>query len=132
MTFDPKTNRIPTFLLTEEELAALKGCGGPWEFCDLAVCSWYEITDPGWAIDIIYRQASEPLRDIDAPWGVLADCIQHMARDENDRIYGYVAEPVAGSHVWTGRGATRLDNILKIAPGNKPWNESLVSRPKGV
>ena len=82
MTFDPKTNRIPYSMLTMEERDALKNCGGPWEYCHPSVCSWHETTGPGWVGDIIYRQAPEPLRDID--------------------------------------------------PGNKPWNESLVSRPKGV
>lgn len=59
MTFDPYNNRIPTYLLTAEELQALKDTGGPWE-CTIHGVNWNEVDDPNWWPDHVYRAKAKP------------------------------------------------------------------------
>jgi hypothetical protein len=61
MTFDPYTNRIPHGLLTEEEKAALKATGGPWEFRYPIPEGWLRLAAPEWSEGCTYRAVRKSL-----------------------------------------------------------------------
>jgi hypothetical protein len=61
MTFDPYTNRIPHGLLTDEERAALKATGGPWECRDPDSGKWVQFVNPKWFDSGVYRAVRKPL-----------------------------------------------------------------------
>jgi hypothetical protein len=61
MTFDPYANRIPHGMLTEDEKAALKAAGGPWEYCNPRYVKWCIIDAPSWFNETIYRAVRRPM-----------------------------------------------------------------------
>jgi len=88
-----------------------------------------------WLPDYVYRLQPEPLRDIICPWSALDDQWQHAARDEDGQVWVYTEKPEAANGYWVVSAGEchRIDGILVgIDPGNKPWDESLISRPEGV
>lgn len=56
----PETNRIPTRLLTPEELAALKAAEHGWEVFDDT--TWSPIFNPFWHLTSTYRAKPAPKR----------------------------------------------------------------------
>ena len=58
MTFDPEQNRIPTGLLTDEELAALEGAKHGWE--TFMNNHWVNCSSPSWHFDNTYRAKPAP------------------------------------------------------------------------
>ena len=59
MIFDPTTNRVQMYLLTEEEIETLKVAEHGWEFfCD---GKWYSADNPGWYGTTIYRAKPAPV-----------------------------------------------------------------------
>ena len=59
--FDPYTNRIPHWLLTNDEKAALAATGGPWESLDPFSGTRTNTPSPAWLRDYIYRAVRRPL-----------------------------------------------------------------------
>jgi len=58
MTFDPTQNRVPTCLLTVDELAALKAAKHGVE-C-FGSSKWFDANIPSWAANSIYRAKPAP------------------------------------------------------------------------
>ena len=59
MTFDPTTNRIPFYLLTEDERAALKAWPHGWTY-RITMDGWFEIK-PEWMDNTVYRGKPAPV-----------------------------------------------------------------------
>ena len=92
---------------------------------------WSVVVEPTWFPDCIYRLRPEPLRDIRLPWAALGDRWQHGARDMDGRVWVYSKRPDLGRRVWSSeRPYKEVTGLFaNFDPGNKPWNESLISRP---
>ena len=86
---------------------------------------------PAFYCDSIYRLRLEPLRGIIQPWAALDACWKWAARDEGGYVWVYSERPDLGQRVWTtGSSCIEITDLFaNFDPGNKPWNESLISRP---
>ena len=95
---------------------------------------WIVTNTPEWLAQVTYRLRPEPLRDISLPWAALDDRWQWAARDESGGVWVYDERPVLGIRVWDTFDSFREITSLfaNFDPGNKPWSESLISRPEGV
>lgn len=91
---------------------------------------------------LTYRLAPEPLRDIGlsdkAPdhatsvWDLVPEKWVHLARDENGALFFYTKRPEPAVVTWRGDAGVCMGcGVLSdwINPGNKPWNQSLITRP---
>ena len=58
MTFDPTTNRVPWYLLADEERTIIKGWQHGWEISHNG--SWLNTPQPGWYDTIVYRGKPKP------------------------------------------------------------------------
>jgi len=98
--------------------------GGGFEVCSA----------PAFYHDVIYRLQPEPMRDISLPWAALDDRWKWAARDESGGVWVYDERPDTGTALWkSGRLCLEVTGLFaNFDPGNKPWEESLVSRPEGV
>ena len=95
---------------------------------------WIVTTGPAWYPDCIYRLRPEPMRDISLPWAAMNARWKWAARDEIGSVWIYDERPDIGTALWKS-GCLCLEVTGLFAnfdPGNKPWNESLISRPEGV
>lgn len=102
-------------------------CGGP--------VYWVGgVKNPSWYADIMYRVKPEPLKDIELPWEVILPKFKWAARDKGGQVYVFEDRPVASSTRWTRTSACDYIGVevLVYEPGNKPWEESLIQRPKEV
>ena len=83
---------------------------------------------------LTYRLQPGPLRDISLPWAALDASWQWAARDESGGVWIYDERPDIGIRVWITNGlCLEITGLLaNFDPGNKPWNESLISRPSMV
>ena len=95
---------------------------------------WFADRDPSWAPTFFYRLRLEPMRDISLPWAELDARWKWAARDESGGVWIYDERPDTGTRVWITNGlCLEITGLLaNFDPGNKPWNESLISRPEGV
>jgi hypothetical protein len=59
MTFDPTTNRVPFYLLTELEKRAMKAWPHGWEY--FSSVGWEKISDPAWFQTTVYRGKPAPV-----------------------------------------------------------------------
>lgn len=108
----------------EAKVIEVRHGGGGFEVCSA----------PAFYHDVIYRLQPEPMRDISLPWAALDDRWQWAARDEIGSVWIYDERPDIGTALWKS-GCLCLEVTGLFAnfdPGNKPWEESLVSRPEGV
>lgn len=140
MTFDPKTNRLPLEMLTQDERKALVECGGPYERWSYSMKQWLTKQSPAfcefWAPEAIIRQAapytgiwmSKQLLDLlDRKW-------QWFARDEDGNVYCFKHEPFICGRYWDVDVNNAYGLISEIYtsdhfdPGTCDWRESLVSR----
>lgn len=141
MTFDPKTNRIPRALLTNEERVALAEACGPYERWHYASGKWVPekqeaVYGDFWTPEAIIRQAapytgiwmSKQLLD------VLDPKRQWFARDEDGNVYCFKHEPFICGRYWDVDVNNAYGLISEIYtsdhfdPGTCDWRESLVSR----
>lgn len=92
---------------------------------------WGITITPAWWPRCPYRVRPEPLRDISLPWAALDDRWQWAARDESGGVWVYDERPDTGTALWkSGRLCLEVTGLFaNFDPGNKPWEESLVSRP---
>jgi len=134
MTFDPKTNRIPTGLLTPDELAALKNCGGPWAGY-IQPDHWVECSQPAWLPQIVYRQDPAPLTDLYIPPAMLElldPVYQWFAANYSGNVWAFTSVPEPQSYgdgYWNAEGdRVYLSAFPSVRPGTKPWDQSLISR----
>lgn len=101
---------------------------------------WFADRDPSWAPTFFYRLQLEAMRDILCPWYALNTCWQWAARDLGGLVWVYTNKPTLSVSCWVPdmtspvawRGQRISGFLVGIDPGNKPWEESLVSRPEGV
>ena len=95
---------------------------------------WIVTTGPAWYPDCIYRLRLEPMRDISLPWAELDARWKWAALDKNGAVYVYLECPDLGGNNWvTESSYLDITNLFAaFDPGNKPWNESLISRPSMV
>jgi len=92
---------------------------------------WIVTNTPAWLPHCPYRVRPEPLRDISLPWAALDDRINYIARDEDGTIWGYEKEMCRRSKDWSSHVGHRacISGAVKLDPGNKPWDQSLIRRP---
>lgn len=108
----------------EGKVIEVRHGGGGFEVCSA----------PAFYHDVIYRLQPEPMRDISLPWAALDDRWQWASRDESGNVWIYDERPGTGTAIWKP-GCLCLEVTGLFAnfdPGNKPWSESLISRPDGV
>ncbi len=80
---------------------------------------------------ISYRTYT-PLEDIYIPWEAVNDKWQWAAKDDDGEVWLYDEKPEC---ICSGEFRTYNDMCSTVAlkgvkPGNKPWNQSLIQRPK--
>jgi hypothetical protein len=132
MTFDPMTNLIQWGLLTDDEKAALKNCGGPWVVYN-SLEGWHPCS-PYWDFYAIYRQATPDIIPASVDWSCFGPDIVAVAADEDGRVFAYLAVPSSGPAVW--KAACGMYHAVTIAfpphayvRGTDIWQNSLVVRP---
>jgi hypothetical protein len=130
MTFDPKTNRIPFGLMTNDETAALKNCGGPWVVYH--VNTWHTI-DPSWMCGSIYRQATPAIIPASVDWSCFGPDIVAVAADKSGDVRAYEGIPKVNMDYWWTDCYTHPVSGLFPAHayirGADIWQNSLVVRP---
>lgn len=94
--------------------------------------------NPSWFPHIIYRVQPEPVVPDQLRWEFIDEGYKWCARDGNGSVWVYKEKPFyrysswgpvkSGTSVCEGLGAAK--NLH--TPGNLPWNESLIERPKNV
>ena len=104
MTFDPTQNRIPTCLLTDDELAALKVAEHGWE-CASGLTNWRFLNahDPVWFQEAIYRAkpAHRPMiicNGVEVPEPVR----EALAKGDQYYLPNPYAEDWADRTIWLG------------------------------
>ena len=95
---------------------------------------WIVTNTPEWLAQVTYRLRPEPLRDISLPWAALDDRWKWAARDESGSVWIYDERPHLSQRVWTTDSSCLevTDLFANFDPGNKPGNESLISRHEVV
>ena len=90
MTFDPTTNRVPWYLLTDEEKAAMQAWPHGFE-CGFeygASCVWKTVPKPSWSWATVYRAKPKPV--VTSTWqNIYPDGVNHSlhkSRTYADRV----------------------------------------------
>jgi len=117
--------------LDDETAAALFLAWRRGEVIESSYAGAWDQSQPRWAPHLAYRVRPEPLRDISLPWAALDDRINYIARDEDGTIWGYEKEMCRRSKDWSSHVGHRacISGAVKLDPGNKPWDQSLIRRP---
>lgn len=93
---------------------------------------WVPADPPFWRWEYNdYRVKPKPLVDDSVDWSHIKKEWKFMARDAAGRIFVYDRKPYPGEKgtVWGGNVVyRRIDDLLNVKIGNKPWDESLVER----
>ncbi len=81
---------------------------------------------------ITYRIAPEELREHQIDWSHCGPDVVAFATDKYGRNCGYFHErPRALIEIWHGEGGfVRAEVFASFVPGNKPWRDSLIVRPR--
>lgn len=103
--------------------------GAEIEFSLGDILTWEKANYPEWRKYRIYRSRPEPLRDMVVPWDYLPDWVQYVALDQSGTITCHEKLPTPDTRGWFSQGGMSDYTVLKD-PGNKPWTDSLVRRPK--
>lgn len=92
---------------------------------------WRVDDAPAWNWQARDYRIHVPGHDV-IPWSFLASRFVWAARDEDGRTYAYSNKPERGPGVWLGKGFTphRLDILLDIKHGGRPWHGTLQRRPE--
>lgn len=131
----------PWSMLNEDTQRRLRDCGGPWEAWHAAEACWKRVYDtPGWGRMGCYRQAPRPLRQPSVQWDMMEDWVKAVAMDEDGKVHLFSSAPTPlDGGWWLGRGPvagcsallpTRHGPGCPYDPGEVPWQQSLVVRPK--
>jgi hypothetical protein len=138
MTFDPKTNRIQFGLMTDDEKAALKNCGGPWELLGkppsfAKIGAWHKTFSPAFFPSGVYRQIAPVIIPASVNWSCFGPDIVAVAADEDGGVFAFKKLPKPNNSDWYGPGFP-----IRVT-GNFPphayirgadiWQNSLVVRP---
>lgn len=137
MTIDMTNNRVPYFLLTDEEKAALhehEKAGG--EFLVTTIGSeWFPRTSKGFTHDAIYRTVPLPKTQDVIAWEKLPEWVEWVARDKDGWVWCYRLEPLVCTGVWSSPSEhhRRIDDFPGIVQiGTCGWKDSKQRRPRGL
>lgn len=125
-------NRVPYYLLTSEERAALEAHKDNLEFYSITHRNWEVWTSARPFYDSgVYRIASEPLV---IPWAALSKDWKWAAVDQNENLWVYKDCPTIDRSRWISRtgGSFSISKLVEFTRGAKPWYETLVERPTNV
>lgn len=96
---------------------------------------WTVAPNPVWNwLTVVYRV--KPTKPDWVDWDAVALRFKYMARDRIGSIYLFEEEPhidedSSDPSIWSGVGVCRIDEFFQCyAPGDAPWKQSLVVRPK--
>ena len=134
----PYNNRSPWVLLTQSEKDEFMACEGEIHYFSAFAnpMKFAEVHDDIKPSDrwpaIVFRRVKPAPTKPDVDWSVLIDEIIHIARDEDDRVWGYIVKPYffEDDGVWRAEEKCYcLDGLKSISPGTCDWRDSLIVRP---
>lgn len=92
-----------------------------------------EARDLNWNAMIAFRVALPEPRDMQVPWNVLPKEYNRATKGKSERAFVHRNPIQKDEHfgMWLSDDMIRIDQLVGYDPGTKPWDQSLIQRPKG-